>query len=230
MDPNLYAACQLFISLSLKWQHDAKALGCSTIAIGQHFSQHGILHTKWVATNAGMLIDTKGTNPILPLQWTLVRSGIWWDGILDSLDWNKKIKPTSTTSIDLWFYLSDVVVNIIRQTINLGISFHLLWSSIQSPVAVWCLKPVPWPRNHEHKVVLAVLYLAFFWYVDLVPRLLPKSPPPRRDLNFSEMRSQRFRPNASAAQAATRSQKRLDQWWVTILRWQKANMKKHLCL
>ena len=100
IDPNLHRACQLFISFpyitllkgnvgSLKWQHDAKALGCSTIAIGQHFSQHGILHTKWVATNAGMLIDTKGTNPILPLQWTLVTSGIWWDGIPDSLDWNK---------------------------------------------------------------------------------------------------------------------------------------------
>ena len=96
-----------------------------------------------------------------------------------------------------------------------------------TPVAVWCRKPVVWPRNHEHKVVLSVLYLTFFdsiqqnsstiWFLDLIPKV---QGPPRRDLNFSEMRSQRFRPNASAAQAATRSQKRLDQWWVTILHWQ----------
>ena len=90
-----------------------------------------------------------------------------------------------------------------------------------TPVAVWCLKPLVWPRNHEHKVVLSVLYLTFFDSIQRFGFLIDSQspPPPRRDLNFSEMRSQRFRPNASAAQAATRSQKRLDQWWVTIL-WQ----------
>lgn len=96
-----------------------------------------------------------------------------------------------------------------------------------TPVAVWCLKPLVWPRNHEHKVVLSVLYLTFFDSIQRFGFLIDSQspPPPRRDLNFSEMRSQRFRPNASAAQAATRSQKRLDQWWVTILHWQKTKDK-----
>ena len=49
-----------------------------------------------------------------------------------------------------------------------------------TPVAVWCLKPLVWPRNHEHKAVLSVLYLTFFdsiqqnsstiWFLDWFPK------------------------------------------------------------
>lgn len=51
-----------------------------------------------------------------------------------------------------------------------------------TPVAVWCLKPLVWPRNHEHKVVLSVLYLTFFdstqqnWSTIWLLDWFPKSP------------------------------------------------------
>ena len=91
-----------------------------------------------------------------------IKLALIYDFILGML-WSTSVSSDSSTWVS--HFISEMIFD---RVIN------------STPVAVWCLKPLVWPRNHEHKAVLSVLYLTFFdsiqqnsstiWFLDWFPK------------------------------------------------------------